>query len=297
MTKFSENRSGHRLPGKDIVVMYHGNCTDGFCAAWAAWKKFGDAAEYIAMNLGIAPPQGLVGKEIYTVDFTFLPEYMEKLLTENTRVVSIDHHRTAEEAVQLTTDHVFDLNHSGAVLSWNYFHPGEKLPEMLRYVEDFDLWKFHFPETKKLIAYLDLFDFNFEVWDAMIRDFEDHTKLEAILPQAELLLRYEQVLIQRIVNNRSELVEFEGHRTYVVNSPVFGSDIGKLLYEKLPPMAIVWYRDKDRLKFSLRSDGSVDVSILAQKFGGGGHKGSAGFKLPIGSEFPWKKINEDESND
>jgi phosphoesterase RecJ-like protein len=30
---------------------------------------------------------------------------------------------------------------------------------------------------------------------------------------------------------------------------------------------------------SLRSDGSVDVAIIATKFGGGGHAGAAGFSV------------------
>ena len=32
---------------KSIVVIYHGRCRDGFAAAYAAWKKFGDKASYL----------------------------------------------------------------------------------------------------------------------------------------------------------------------------------------------------------------------------------------------------------
>ena len=41
---------------------------------------------------------------------------------------------------------------------------------------------------------------------------------------------------------------------------------------------------------SLRSDGSVDVSKLAKKYGGGGHKAAAGFSFKVGRKAPWKKI-------
>lgn len=280
---------------KDIVVLYHGNCTDGFCAALAAWKKFGDSAEYIGVNLGIAPPAGLVGKEIYTVDFTYSAEYIPKLLEENKRLTSIDHHFTAKEAATMTQDYSFDLSHSGSVLSWQYFHPDKMVPKLLSYVEDFDLWKFALPYTKEVIAYLDMFDFDFKIWDKMIEDFENPDNFNEILPKATLLLEYEKKMVERIVQNYSELVNFEGHKTYAVNCPIFGSQIGNALYNKLPPMGIIWYRDKNRIKFGLRSDGSLDVSALAKRFsGGGGHKGSAGFSLPIDSPLPWVKINEDE---
>ncbi len=291
MTKLLEKRTGERKISKDIVVLYHGNCTDGFCAAWAAWKKFGNSADYVGVNLGIAPPAGLVGKEIYTVDFTYSIEYIPKLLQENKRLTSIDHHITAKEVAAMTHDYRFDLKRSGAVLSWQYFHPDEKVPQLLNYVEDMDLWQFKLPHTKEIIAYLGLFDFDFATWDVLIADFENPKKFQEILPQAKLLLQYEKKIVERIAQNHSELVDFEGYKTYVVNCPIFNSQIGHALCDKLPPMGIVWYRDKNRLKFSLRSDGSVDVSELAKKFvGGGGHKRSAGFALPIDSPLPWKKI-------
>jgi len=294
MTKLLEKRTHERKVNKDIVVLYHSNCTDGFCAVWAAWKKFGDSADYIGVNLGIAPPAGLVEKEIYTVDYSYSIEDTQKLIKENKRMTSIDHHITGQEAAEMTHDYSFDLKHSGAVLSWQYFHPDKKVPELLNYVEDFDLWQFKLPHTKEVIAYLDLFDFDFKIWDTVIANFDSPEKFKEILPQAKLLLQYEKKMVERIVQNRSELVSFEGYKTYAVNCPIFDSQIGNVLYNKLPPMGIIWYRDKNRLKFSLRSDGSVDVSELAKKFGGGGHKGSSGFSLPIDSSLPWVKIKEDE---
>jgi phosphoesterase RecJ-like protein len=43
---------------------------------------------------------------------------------------------------------------------------------------------------------------------------------------------------------------------------------------------------------SLRSDGTVDVSEIAKKYGGGGHIKAAGFVLDIGASLPWKELNE-----
>src|SRR3989344_1169898 len=37
---------------KKIAVLYHKGCTDGFGAAWAAWKKFGARAEYLGVERG-----------------------------------------------------------------------------------------------------------------------------------------------------------------------------------------------------------------------------------------------------
>ena len=43
------------------IVAYHGNCPDGFGGAYAAWKKFGDTAEYLPLSYGKPVPEGLAG--------------------------------------------------------------------------------------------------------------------------------------------------------------------------------------------------------------------------------------------
>ena len=94
MTKFLEKRLENRVVSKDedIVVIYHGNCSDGFGAAWAAWKKFGDSAQYFAVKHNSSPPDGLVGKEVYLVDFVYSEKETEKIIKENKTVTAIDHH-------------------------------------------------------------------------------------------------------------------------------------------------------------------------------------------------------------
>lgn len=277
---------------KNIIVLYHGNCTDGFCSAWAAWKKFGDSADYFGVKLGFPPPDNLTEKEIYTLDFTYPTKYSEELLKNNKKLISIDHHLTSQDFIKISSDYRFDLNHSGAILSWNYFHPDKNPPRILTHVEDWDLWRFSLPYTKEVFAYLELFDFDFKLWDQLINDLENEDKFKAVIPQAELLFKYEEALVKGIVNQKSELVEFEGVKTYTVNSPIFEDHIAQMLYKKLPPMAVVWYRDANRIKFSLRSDKEkdFDVSKLAQKYGGGGHRTSSGFSLPIDSKLPWKTL-------
>ena len=64
--------SPRTMTEKQIIVLYHGDCPDGFGAAFAAWKKFKDAAEYVALSRSDTPPLELVkNKEVYLPDFTF----------------------------------------------------------------------------------------------------------------------------------------------------------------------------------------------------------------------------------
>ena len=83
-------------PHKEIVVIYHGKCPDGFGGAYAAWKKFGDTATYLPADHGDAPPEGLEGREVYLVDFCYeIAEQMERLARTAKRLVVLDHHESA----------------------------------------------------------------------------------------------------------------------------------------------------------------------------------------------------------
>ena len=133
---------------KNIVILYHAECSDGFGGAWAAWKKFGSRAAYIPLYHHNPPPVGLRGKEVYMIDFTYNEPVVKKLLKENNRVTSIDHHESQESATKLTEKYLYAVDHSGSVLAWKYFHPGKPTPMLLRYIENGDLWKFKIPHAR-----------------------------------------------------------------------------------------------------------------------------------------------------
>ena len=96
---------------KDIVIIYHKNCRDGFGAAYSAWKKFGDNASYIPQADRKELPEGLTDKEIYILDFGFDLDTTKKLVEENKSVMIIDHHQTAESTVKSFEGNIFDNNH------------------------------------------------------------------------------------------------------------------------------------------------------------------------------------------
>lgn len=276
---------------KNITVLYHANCTDGFSAAWAAWKKFRNRADYIGIDPGSKPIDGLKNKELYMVDMIYPIQYLSKLIKDNKKLVAIDHHLSNKSSFELISNGLFDIKHSGAVLAWKYFHPKVKVPRFLKYVEDMDLWKLKLPKARETISYLDMVDFNFAEWSKISKNLEVNSKLGEYVKIGSLLLKYQDKVIERIISNHSRLVSFFGYKTYAVNSPIFNSQIGNTLYKKLPPIGIVWVQNKDgSAHVSLRSDGTVDVSKLATKFtGGGGHKRSAGFKIESCAKLPWKR--------
>lgn len=280
---------------KDVVIIYHGNCFDGFGSAWAAWKRFGNAADYFGIRHEQKVLPGVTGelrnKTIYMIDFTFPSSVVIPLMKEAKQVTAIDHHITAEQDVRLTQDYVFDLNHSGAVLAWHYFHPNVSVPKLLLYIEDSDLWRFQLPSSREINAFLRIFKQSFEQFNSIAGDLETAEGENKIIQQGTTILRYKDRLVEQLAE-RADMVLFEGLQALAINAPTFfASEIAHYLIKKLPPIGIAWSQQQGKKLFSLRSDGSIDVSLIAKKYGGGGHRAAAGFDMDENQPLPWKKIN------
>ena len=276
---------------KKIVVVYHASCPDGFGAAWAAWKKFGVRAEYYP-RAHTEQPLKLNGKDIYFLDFSYKPEVMRQL-AKNNHVAIVDHHVTAKDSVALAHESLYDMKHSGAVLAWKYFHPKKPLPRLLRHIEDEDLWKFKLAGTAAVNARMELLDFDFKKWDKVIRDFERPALRRRFIKEGELLAGYRTRMARRLVEESSVPVKFVGYNILAINAArPFTSEIGNMLCRIKPPIAIVWQERNNVIAVSLRSNGTVDVAKIAKRFGGGGHKASAAFGLPVGAKKPWTYIKK-----
>ncbi|MDO8429840.1 MAG: DHHA1 domain-containing protein [bacterium] len=275
---------------KKIVILYHADCPDGFGGAWSAWKKFGNKADYIPAQHQEPPPKGLKNKEIYMIDFTYPLSILKQMTTTNRRITAIDHHASAEAETKSTYKPLYSINNSGAVLAWKYFHPKKSIPKMLSYVEDIDLFRFQLKNSKEIRSYMTILPRDFQIWKKTAADFQNIKKLKEILKTALALLQYETKLVRDTAENYAEMVNFLGYKAYAINSPNFDSQLGEYLYKKLPPMAIIWSKRNGYIKVSLRSDRTVDVAKLAKKFGGGGHMGASGFKLPGNAKLPWTPL-------
>lgn len=274
------------------IILYHNHCDDGFGAAWAAYKKFGSKAQYIGVSYSEPVPYGLEDKNLYILDFCYSTEITKKLLKTTNRLIVIDHHITNKEAVKLVPEHIFDATrHSGSYLAWKYFHPGTKIPRLIKHIEDTDLWNWKLPYSKEIYSFLRSYEKDFKLWNKIARDLENPKKRKRYVEEGGAILRADVEKIDHAVAS-AELVEFCGYKTLASNSFHLVSEIGGVLCKKLPPIAIIWSRRKNFIVVSLRSNGKVDVSKLAKKFVGGGHKSSAAFRLNLTEKLPWKVISD-----
>jgi hypothetical protein len=258
-----------------VFVLYHAFCADGFGAAWAAWKRLGSGASYVPVQHGVPPPALPPGSDVYILDFAYPRAEVEAIHERAASLRVIDHHRTAEEELRGLDYAIFDNEKSGAVLSWEFFHPGETVPEILRYVMDRDLWLHQLPWSREVFAGLSSYPMDFEVWSSL--------DVRKLIEEGKILLRYQNELVSLVCSN-VRMESLAGHRVPVVNAPLLGSEVGEELlkrYPEAPFVALYFDRGDGKRQWSLRSRDDFDVSKIARLFQNGGHRQAAGFESDI----------------
>jgi oligoribonuclease NrnB/cAMP/cGMP phosphodiesterase (DHH superfamily) len=286
---------------KKTLCIYHGNCADGFTAAWAVRKLLGDeGVEYYAGHYGTNPPD-VAGRHVVMVDFSYKRPVLVQMAEAAESVLILDHHKTAKEdlaslgwspadvneyGAKVRTPRfavVFDMDRSGAQIAWDFFHPGKPRPKIVDYVGDRDLWKFVLPQSREANAYIFANDYSFEKWDSLATLF-DYALDDVIHMGAAIELKHHKD-IKELVSVNQRTMRIGGHEVPVANLPyTMSSDAGNLMAQGHPFAACYWDTRHGRT-FSLRStqDG-MDVSAIAAQYGGGGHRNAAGFQVPRGWE-------------
>ncbi|MBP6860694.1 MAG: hypothetical protein KBC38_03995 [Candidatus Pacebacteria bacterium] len=278
------------------IILFHGHCPDGFGGAYSAWKKFGDSAEYIPLKHGKEPVVVEPGNDLYFIDFCYPKDVMDAIAADAASLTILDHHLGTSEVVKSFPKGHFDNDHSGAVLGWQYFHPDTKVPTLLSYIEDGDLYRHTLPDSRALLAYIHTKPLSFESWDALVAELEDSKGLAAAISLGATYREHYGILASQMIDS-AELVSFEGYEIYLASaSSAFVSDVGNHLAKKKGPLALVGQVRPDGIRVGIRGDGSVDVAEIARKFGGNGHPSAAGFSLPWGTPIPWTPIEKDEDS-
>lgn len=278
------------------LCIYHAFCADGFGAAWVVRRALGDDVEFHGASYGQEPPP-VIGRDVIMVDFSYKRSVIDAMARDAQSIFIIDHHKTAAadlagfDLPQVPDYYrdagspgsirtIFDMDRSGAGITWDFFNPGVERPALIDRLEDRDLWRFAFPDTRAVQANVFSYPYDFEVWDRLMT-----TPLPTLCVEGEAIERKHHKDVAELVGASRRTMTIGGHKVPVANLPyTLTSDAGHLMAEG-QPFAACYLDTPDGRTFSLRStDAGVDVSEIAKAYGGGGHRNAAGFKMPIGWE-------------
>jgi len=262
------------------LCIYHSNCADGFGAALAVkvgLERFNDTCDFHPGVHGKAPPD-VKDREVLIVDFSYKRDVLLEMAKTAKSILILDHHVSAEKDLVDLPDNVeviFDMTRSGAVIAWQHFNPNHTTPQLLLHIQDRDLWQFKLEGTREIQAAIFSHPYNFDVWEGLLT-----ADLGQFYQEGVALERKHFKDINEFIGVASYRTTIDGHDVPVLNAPYFwSSDAGHIMGIGEPFAACYWDTPDGRV-FSLRSaEDGLDVSEIATKFGGGGHKHAAGFKI------------------
>jgi hypothetical protein len=268
------------------LVIYHARCSDGFGAALAAWLYYEGRVQCWPCDHGqvqdVANLPALEGRAVYILDFSFPPEILRAIDARAAKLVLLDHHKSAAQqlsglACRNGVLH-FDLDKSGARLAWDYFQSDRALPELIRCIEDRDLWRWQHPHSAAFLAALDMEPWDFERW-AQIASFGPE-QLAAYTARGQAMDEKFRKLAADLAE-AAEPIVLLGERGLMANAPgIFHSLVGDILSQRSGTFALLWTAQPGGvIKVGLRSQRGYDCLPLAQRMGGGGHAQACGFRL------------------
>lgn len=268
------------MPKKNTTVLHHADA-DGFGAAFAVHEAIDhNVIAYIPVQYGQPVPEIPDGTEVlYVVDFSYAREICEELAAKYDLRI-LDHHKTAESALEGLPYAEFDVSKSGCRMAWEHFYPSDtNIPEILQYVEDRDLWKFEMPLSEEVNMYIASLPWDFEVW----REFSIEKAMTAGVAIKSFRDSQIKSALKSVRMMSIEVCEGLAYEVPVVNASDNISELGNVMCNEYPnaPFSASYCDRKDKRSWSLRSIGAFDVSDIAKEFGGGGHKNAAGFTTDL----------------
>lgn len=272
------------------TCFFHAGCPDGFGAAWAVWRCLGRNARYIPRGHEDRMEAGAFeGERVVFVDIAPRNDLLRALGEVADQVIVLDHHVSSrdryasdpslENALTEEGHHVcFDLEHSGAVLAWHYFHPDAPTPDLLRYVEDQDLWSWKLPDSDRVNAAIASYPRIFDEWDRLA-----DRPIQELAAEGEPIVRANRMEVRRSLKS-AHPIAIGTRRAEAVNAHHNRALIGHELAKRAifgEPWGVVYRVTGRRVDASIYSIGDLDVAKVASGYGGGGHGNAAGFSVSL----------------
>ncbi len=263
-------------------------------------------SHYLVMlgyNYGQPIPDLSEYDKVIMCDVSFPKEEMAKLIARLLNgFIWIDHHISAvndnKELVDNDECGIRDTKYAACELTWKYFFPNEPMPEIVRLLGRYDSFMHKGTDEEQKVL-----EFQYgarscisnyeEAYYKLQQNLASSSIIKALLQTGEAIYQYLCIEAKQTYKNGFEITLEESmmlpdYRTYkrkfiCINkerfNPInFGIDYHSEGYDGC---ACFWYNGvTNKWHFSLYNDnGEVDCSVIAKQFGGGGHKGAAGFVL------------------
>lgn len=263
------------------LIIYHGDCNDGFGAALAAYLYYGDHAEYFAgMYDGKVP--NVTNRDVLIFDYHFKYEILTEMKKKAKSLILKDHHVTVMNSLSNLDYAIFDVNKCGAMLAWEHFF-NEDPPEMFLWLQDRDLYLNKYPESNAFYYYLNSQPYDLTIWKNIFNQLKDPIERNNILKTGQQIYQFYLAQMELILKHHARKIVVDNVEGWILNTNrMFATEAGHILAKRTGTFAIIWsINEKNTVGCSVRSVGSYTAKMIAEKRGGGGHEHAAKFRMNI----------------
>lgn len=191
----------------------------------------------------------------------------------------IDHHASSEELKRFPFT-VHDISKCATLLTWEWLkNQGfavEPYKEFSLCVNDVDMWRLKRDDSLKMSMLFNLM--GIERFEKRFREepYDGFNETESLLITLEEERR--NAYIKKAVRNMTTLKDKRGLTAAVVFAESYASELGnRIISDGEADYAVLI--NAQQKKVSLRSSPDVDIRVIAEANGGGGHKNAAGFSM------------------
>jgi oligoribonuclease NrnB/cAMP/cGMP phosphodiesterase (DHH superfamily) len=291
-----------------MKIFYHSADLDGHCSGALIKERYPEG-ELCPINYGEVFPMETIGEDeiVFMVDFSLNPiSLMWDLKARCKQLVWIDHHRSAIheyiDEFRKRDGRFIDgsrvIGNAGCELTWEYLYPDKPMPEFIRLLGRYDVWDQS--DLNKWNEEILPFQMgmrltetdpskNTDIWPMtlkMITVGDEKRIIDINICNGKTIIAYQKQQNAAYMRSHSYEIEWEGHKCLMLNSGKENSQTFESMYDPQKHDLMVAYSNVRGIYWavSLYSE-TIDCSEIAKKYGGGGHKGAAGFtcnELPGG---------------
>ena len=270
-----------------MKCFYHSSDLDGHCAGAIVKLRYPEC-EMVGVNYNdsIQDFNIEVLETVFIVDFSFPISEMEQL-NDTTDLHWMDHHKSSIEAAQAagflaSGGQHLEIGKAGCELTWEYLHES-KMPQAVLLLGRYDVWDHRdsrvLPFQYGMREHEDTRPES-PIWGPL---FENNDLTPDIIDRGVVVMAYQDKENAKYAKGMAYEAEFEGHRAIVMNKAYANSRAFDAVYNPGKHDIMVMFGVKaGEIKYTLYCyKPEVDVSKIAAKYGGGGHKSAAGFYSAI----------------
>lgn len=266
--------------------------------------------DFFAMDYTTEFPLDMIeeGEEVFIVDYSIPVETMKQLQQLSKRVIWIDHHKSAIEQYKDYDKNILGLRVdgiAGCILTWWYFYGRQvetenflkdypkninsfyrkEIPEFVRLAGDWDVWEHLYGQKTKEFAIC----FSTKIhtpFDEQLNMLNDERNLEWFLQTGKDMINFRDSWANIFMNRYGFETKINNYSAFLAN---LGNANSEFFGERIQDYDIIgsFCFDGENWTCSLYSNKAyIDCANICKQYGGGGHKGAAGF---VCKELPFKK--------